>query len=122
MPVVDRLCHDTTDLLVMAGDMQRARAGLCLLTKPVVDTTSDFAKLVLTMLGIAAKLERRCILNRAVGELADPKANGVKFGRKLILTSHQQNEARKRIYAGETQRSLARSYQVSQATISKRTK
>jgi hypothetical protein len=31
----------------------------------------------------------------------------VKFGRKPILTPHQQNEARKRLDAGKTQRSVA---------------
>jgi DNA invertase Pin-like site-specific DNA recombinase len=50
---------------------------------------------------------------------ADAKANGVKFGRKPILTPHQQKEARKRLEAGETQRSVARSYNVSQSTISR---
>jgi Helix-turn-helix domain of resolvase len=47
------------------------------------------------------------------------KANGVKFGRKPTLTPHQQKEARKRLEAGETQRSVARSYNVSQSTISR---
>jgi DNA invertase Pin-like site-specific DNA recombinase len=47
------------------------------------------------------------------------KAKGVKFGRKPKLTQHQQQEARERIAAGETQRSVARSYNVSQATISR---
>jgi len=32
---------------------------------------------------------------------------------------HQQKEARKRLEAGETQRSVARSYNVSQSTISR---
>ena len=50
---------------------------------------------------------------------ADAKANGVKFGRKPSLTPHQQREARQRIAKGETQRSVARSYNVSQATISR---
>jgi DNA invertase Pin-like site-specific DNA recombinase len=43
----------------------------------------------------------------------------VKFGRKPKLTPHQQHEARKRIEDGETQRSVARSYNVSQTTISR---
>jgi len=87
----------------------------------VVDTTSDFAELVLAMLGVAAKLERRRIIERTARGRADAKANGVQFGRKPKLTAHQQREARKRIDAGETQRSVARSYNVSQATISRLT-
>jgi Resolvase, N terminal domain len=37
---VDRLSRDTTDLLVIARDLQKAGAGLRSLTEPVVDTTS----------------------------------------------------------------------------------
>src|SRR5271157_1419437 len=119
IPAVDRLSRDTTDLLVIARDLQKAGAGLRSLAEPVVDTTSDFAGLVLAMLGVAAKLERRRIIERTARGRADAKANGVKFGRKPILTPHQQKEARKRVEAGEPQRSVARSYNVSQATISR---
>ncbi len=120
-PTVDRLSRDPTNLMVIARAMQRAGAGLRSLTEPVVDTTSDFAELVLAMLGVAAKLERRRILERTARGRADAKANGVKFGRKANPSPHQQNEARQRIAAGETQRSVARSYNVSQSTISKLT-
>src|SRR4051794_19069108 len=119
IPAVDRLSRDTTDLLVIARDMQRAGAGLRSLAEPVLDTTSDFAELVLAMLGVAAKLERHRIAERTARGRADAKANGVKFGRKPSLTPHQQREARKRLEAGETQRSVARSYNVSQSTISR---
>ena len=90
--------------------MQRAGARLRSLAEPVLDTTGDFAELVLAMLGVAAKLERI-----ARGR-DDAKAKGVKFGRKPKLTPHQ---ARERIGQGETQRSVARTYNVSQATISR---
>jgi DNA invertase Pin-like site-specific DNA recombinase len=118
-PAVDRLSRDTTALLVIAREMQQAGAGLRSLAEPVVDTTSDFAELVLAMLGVAAKLERRRIMERTARGRADAKAKGVKFGRKPKLTPHQQREARERLAAGETQRSIARSYNVSQTTISR---
>jgi len=73
-PAVDRLARDATDLLVIARDMQRAGAGLRSIAEPVVDTTSDFAELVLAMLGVAAKLERRRILERTARGRADAKA------------------------------------------------
>ena len=119
IPAVDRLSRNTTDLLVIARDMQRAGARLRSLAEPVVDTTSDFAELVLAMLGVATKLERRRIAERTVRGRADAKAKGVKFGRKSKLTTHQQREVRERVAVGETQRSIARSYNVSQATISR---
>jgi DNA invertase Pin-like site-specific DNA recombinase len=118
-PAVDRLSRDTTDLLIIARDIQQAGAGLRSLAEPVLDTTGDFAELVLAMLGVSAKLERRRILERTARGRADARARGVKFGRKPTLTPHQQQEARQRLAAGETQRSVARSYNVSQATISR---
>src|SRR5271165_2626784 len=120
IPEVDRLSRDTTDLLVIARDMQLAGAGLRSLAEPVVDTTSDFAKLVLAMLGVAAKLERRRIKERTARGRADAKANGVKFGRRPKLTPHQKREAiKRRDRNGETLRSIGRSYNVSAATIAR---
>jgi DNA invertase Pin-like site-specific DNA recombinase len=68
---------------------------------------------------VTAKLERRRILERTARGRPDAKASGVKLARKTILTPHQQKEARKRLEAGETQRSVARSYNSSQSTISR---
>src|SRR6201987_2056660 len=96
-PAVDRLSRDTTDLLVIAREMQRAGAGIRSLAEPYLDTTSDFAEIVFAILGVAAKLERRRILERTARGRADAKERVVKFGRKPILTPHQQTEARKRL-------------------------
>jgi DNA invertase Pin-like site-specific DNA recombinase len=71
------------------------------------------------MLSVAAKLERRRIMEPAVRGRADAKAKGKKFGRKPILTPHRQQEAGKRIATGETRRGVPRSYNVSQARISR---
>ena len=119
IPAVDRLSRDTTDLLVIAREMQEAGAGIRSLAEPFLDTTSDFAEIVFAILGVAAKLERRRILERTARGRADAKARGIKFGRKPKLTAHQQREATNRLKRGETQRSVARSYNVSQATISR---
>ncbi|MGO9047527.1 MAG: recombinase family protein [Xanthobacteraceae bacterium] len=120
IPAVDRLSRDTTDLLVIARDLQKAGVGLRSIAEPVVDTTSDFAELVLAMLGVAAKLERRRIKERTQRGRADAKAKGVQFGRKPKLTEHQRKEAiKRRDKEGETLRSIARSYNVSAATISR---
>lgn len=119
IPAVDLLSRDTTDLLVIAREMQRKGAGIRSLAEPFLDTTSDFAEIVFAILGVAAKLEHRRILERTARGREDAKAKGVKFGRKPKLTEHQKGEARARVEAGETQRSIARSYNVSQSTISR---
>ena len=43
IPAVDRLSRDTTDLLIIAREMQKAGAGIRSLAEPFLDTTSDFA-------------------------------------------------------------------------------
>src|SRR5450759_957025 len=106
---VDRLSRDTTDLMVIARDLHKAGAGLRSLAEPVVDTTSDFAELVLAMLGVAAKLERRRIKECTARGRAYAKANSVKVGRKPKLTPHQKREAiKRRDRDGETLRSPRR--------------
>ena len=120
IPAVDRLSRDTTDLLIIARDLQKAGAGLRSIAESVVDTTSDFAELVLAMLGVAAKLERRRIKERTERGRADAKAKGVKFGRLPKLTPHQKREAiKRRDVEQETLRSIGRIYNVSAATISR---
>jgi len=105
---------------VIARDLQKAGTGLRSLAEPVVDTTSDFAELVLAMLGVAAKLERRRIKERTALGRANAKLRGVKFGRKPKLTEHQRREAIKRRDKGEeTLREIAQSYNVSHQTISR---
>ena len=117
---VDRLSRDTTDLLVIARDLEKAGAGLRSIAEPLIDTTSDFKELILAIFGIAAKLERRRIIDRTTRGRADAKAKGVKFGRKPKLTPHQKAEAiKRRDKDGETLRSIARSYNVSAQTISR---
>src|SRR5271170_8077931 len=83
---VDRLSRDTTDLLIIAREIQKAGAGIRSLAEPFLDTTSDFAEVVFAILGVAAKLERRRILERTARGRADAKAKGVKFGRKPTPT------------------------------------
>ena len=82
IPAVDRLSRDTTDLLVIAREMQRAGAGIRSLAEPFLDTTSDFAEIVFAILGVAAERGRE-------------DAKGVKFGRKPKLTAHASPLARR---------------------------
>jgi DNA invertase Pin-like site-specific DNA recombinase len=119
IPIVDRLSRDTTDLLVVAREMQRKGAGIRSLAEPFLDTTSDLAEIVFAILGVAARLERRRILERTARGRAGARAKGVKFGRKPKLTPHRQREARARAMDDETQHIVARSYNVDQSTISR---
>jgi DNA invertase Pin-like site-specific DNA recombinase len=74
---------------------------------------------MLTVLGGLAEFERSLILSRTSDGRARAKAKGVKFGRPPALTAHQRQEALQRLHEGATQADLARTYGVSQATISR---
>lgn len=50
---------------------------------------------------------------------ADANERGVKFDFKPTLTSHQQKDALASLEAGETQRSMARSYKGNRSTVSR---
>lgn len=116
---VDRLLRDTTDLLVLARQMQHVGAGLKSLAEPLVDTTSDFSDLVLAVLGLAAKFERRRMLERTARGRAVARANGVKFGRPSKLDPMQKEQAIHRRGTGEVLSAIARDFNVSCSTISR---
>jgi DNA invertase Pin-like site-specific DNA recombinase len=83
------------------------------------DTTTPPGKLMLTVLGGLAEFERELIRACTDDGRKRAKARGVKFGRPPILTAHQRQEAIQRLAEGATQADVARSYGVSQATISR---
>jgi DNA invertase Pin-like site-specific DNA recombinase len=74
---------------------------------------------MITVLGGLAEFERHLILARTDEGRQRPKARGVRFGRKLKLTKHQQAQALARREAGEALTEIARTYNVSHSTISR---
>jgi DNA invertase Pin-like site-specific DNA recombinase len=66
-----------------------------------------------------AKGERQRIAVRANDGRRAAKARGARFGHKPKLDGHQQAEALRRLLAGESARSLGKSYRVHHATISR---
>jgi DNA invertase Pin-like site-specific DNA recombinase len=74
---------------------------------------------MLTVLGGLAEFERELILARTGAGRDRAKAQGVHFSRPPSLTPHQRREAMERLAQGAAQAELARSYGVSQSTISR---
>lgn len=115
----DRLARNTRDLLNILHAVKEAGAGFRSIAEPMVDTTSQFADVIIAVLGVAASYERHRITERTTAGRVQAKARGVKFGRRAALTPHQQSEALQRLAAGDTQRTVAALLGVSQATISR---
>jgi DNA invertase Pin-like site-specific DNA recombinase len=116
---LDRLARSTRDLLNILDLIGKAGVGFKSLADPWADTTTPHGRLMLTVLGGLAEFERSLILARTSDGRTRAKANGVKFGRPAKLTAHQRREAMERLAEGAVQADLARSYGVSQATISR---
>jgi DNA invertase Pin-like site-specific DNA recombinase len=74
---------------------------------------------MLTALGGLAEFERELIRAWTAEGRAWAKANGKSLGRPFKLTEHQRREAIKRRESGELLTEIARSYNVSAATISR---
>src|SRR5262249_11783602 len=109
----------TRDLLNILDDIAKRGAGFRSLHDAWADTTSAHGRLMVTVLAGLAEFERELILARTSDGRARAKARGVRFGRPAALTPHQRAEALQRLGNGEAQADVARSFNVSQATISR---
>jgi DNA invertase Pin-like site-specific DNA recombinase len=116
---LDRLARSTRDLLNIVAAIAEQEAGFRSLKDTWADTTTPHGRLMLTVLGGLAEFERELIRARTGDGRARAKTRGVKFGRPSALTPHQRQEVMQRLAQGEAQADLARSYGVSQATISR---
>jgi DNA invertase Pin-like site-specific DNA recombinase len=116
---LDRLARSTRDLLNTLAAIAVAGATFRSLGDPWCDTTTPHGRLMLTVLGGLAEFERHLILARTSEGRNRARARGVRFGRKLKLTLHQQREALARRAAGEALVDIARSYAVSHSIISR---
>jgi DNA invertase Pin-like site-specific DNA recombinase len=116
---LDRLTRSTRDLLNVLATVAERKAGFRSLKDTWADTTTPHGRLMLTVLGGLAEFERELIRARTGEGRTRAQARGVRFGRPAALTPHQCHEARQRLAEGEVQADLARSYGVSQATISR---
>ncbi len=116
---LDRLARSTRDLLNILDTVAKAGAGFKSLADAWADTTTAHGRLMLTVLGGLAEFERALIIARTGDGRVRAKARGVRFGRPPVLTGRQRQEAIQRLAEGATQADLARTYGVSQATISR---
>src|SRR5262252_2185194 len=116
---LDRLARSTRDLLNILATIGEREAGFRSLKDTWADTTTPHGRLMLTVLGGLSEFERELIRARTGEGRKRAKARGVRFGRPSALKPHQRAEALQRLGNGEAQADVARSFNVSQATISR---
>jgi DNA invertase Pin-like site-specific DNA recombinase len=116
---IDRLARSTFDLFGIIKRIVDAKAQFRSLSEPWADTGTSTARLMLAVLGGLADVERDLIRTRTAEGRTRAKAQGKHMGRPPSLTPSQQKEATRRRAQGATLQELARSYNVSRATISR---
>jgi DNA invertase Pin-like site-specific DNA recombinase len=81
---LDRLGRDTRDVLNIVHELRERGAFLTVL-EPYVTTRGETGEIVLTVLGMVAKMERQFIKERQKAGIEKAKAEGVYQGRPITL-------------------------------------
>jgi DNA invertase Pin-like site-specific DNA recombinase len=116
---LDRLARSTRDLLNVLYEVGENGAAFKSLADTWADTTTAHGRLMLTILGGLAEFERSLIKARTDVGIKRAREAGIRFGRPPKLTRHQQEQALKLLDQGEPQRSVARLFNIDQATVSR---
>jgi DNA invertase Pin-like site-specific DNA recombinase len=116
---IDRLARSTFDLFGIVKRIVDAKAQFRSLAEPWADTGTSTGRLMLAVLGGLADVERDLIRTRTAEGRSRAKAQGRHMDRPPSFAPAQQKEAIRRRAQGATLDELARSYNVSRATISR---
>ena len=114
---LDRLGRDAQDIGATIKMLAARHIEVIVLQLGKLDLTSTAGKLMLTMLGAIAEMERDLLVERTQSGLARAKAQGKTLGRPVSTSDDQRAAMRVRRQAGESISALARTYNVSRATI-----
>ena len=115
----DRATRSLMDGISIMQRVHARGAYLKVLDRPGLDLTTPSGRGILALLSGLAEEERERIMRRAnEGRVAALK-RGARLGRKPKLDEHQQQEARKRLRAGESCREVAKSYRVHHSTVAR---
>jgi DNA invertase Pin-like site-specific DNA recombinase len=115
----DRATRSMMDGVALIQRIHDRGALVKVLDKPHLDLTTPLGRGFIAFLSAMAEDERQRILKRANDGRDAARRKGKHLGRRPKLTQHQQDEALARLTKGESCRSIARSFAVHHATISR---
>ena len=114
---LDRLGRSLKDVLNVLDLISNKGAKFRSIKEPFFDSSSHMGQFLIQIIGSVAQLERSLIIQRTSEGRKRAIARGVIMGRKPKLNAYQRTEAVKRHENGEFMSDIARSYNVSTATI-----
>lgn len=114
---LDRLARSLVDLLRIMGDLERREVSVRILDQGF-DTSTSEGRLMLHMLGAFAEFENAIRRERQMDGIQKAKHAGVRFGRRKVLSSEQEERIRRlrteeRFSIGQ----LAERFAVSSSTV-----
>lgn len=115
---LDRLARSVGDLHKIVEQLNTKEASLQVIHQPEIDTSSKYGKLIFTVLGAVAELERDLILERTREGREKYKADGKPFGPKKKLGGEKLDAALAELAAGhESAAVIAAKYNISRPTL-----
>jgi DNA invertase Pin-like site-specific DNA recombinase len=114
---LDRLGRDAQDVSATIKHLAARRIPVVVLQLGGVDLASPAGKMMLTMLGAVAEMERDLLVERTHSGLERAKAQGKVLGRPAKTTDEQRNAIKAAHGAGTSISALAREYEISRASI-----
>lgn len=114
---LDRLARSVADLTAIANQLDSKGVDLVVLDQQI-DTTTPTGRLTFHLLGAISEFERALIADRCFEGRQRAKENGVKFGRKPVLSESQIASMANEINRGEMPKAeIARRYGISKTTL-----
>jgi DNA invertase Pin-like site-specific DNA recombinase len=113
----DRATRSMMDGVTIIDRIAKRGALIKVLDKPYLDLTTPIGRGFIAFLSALAEDERLRIIARCNDGRRVAIAKGVKFGRRLALSEHQQAEALRRLKAGDSARAIARDMGVHHNTV-----
>lgn len=114
---LDRLGRDAQDIGATIKLLAARRVEVVVLQLGKLDLTSSAGKLMLTMLGAIAEMERDLLVERTQSGLARAKAEGKTLGRPTKTTDGQRAEIVSMRKSGASISALSRTYGISRASV-----
>jgi putative DNA-invertase from lambdoid prophage Rac len=114
---LDRLGRNAMDVRATVERLTEMGVRVHCLALGGVDLTSSAGKMTMQVLCAVAEFERDLLIERTQAGLARVKAEGKALGRKPVLTTEQQQEARQRLAQGASVSEVARVFKTTRQTI-----
>lgn len=114
---IDRLARSTSDLYRIISQLAEKNVAFRVIDDPLIDTTSRTGKLVMGILSLIAEFENDIRRERQMDGIARARQQGVKLGRKPLLTQVKINEIQQLREDGTTVPEIIRRTGLSKASV-----